>query len=98
MDNLITGDGGDADQFIDAGQGYDVTLGLGRTFTLAAGATGSFTTGTIFGSGAPQDVQLPPTNGAVPEPATWMMMLLGFGLIGGAVRRRSSHAALATTA
>lgn len=27
------------------------------------------------------------TDGAVPEPATWMMMLGGFGLIGGAVRR-----------
>lgn len=27
-------------------------------------------------------------GGAVPEPATWMMMMLGFGLIGGAMRRR----------
>jgi hypothetical protein len=24
----------------------------------------------------------------VPEPATWAMMILGFGLIGGAMRRR----------
>ena len=31
--------------------------------------------------------------GAVPEPATWGMMLLGFGALGGAmrVRRRSAH-------
>lgn len=29
-------------------------------------------------------------NGAVPEPATWMMMILGFGLIGGAMRRRQT--------
>ena len=28
--------------------------------------------------------------GAVPEPATWMMMLFGFGLIGGAMRRRNT--------
>ena len=98
LDNLITNDGADADQFIDAGQGYDVTLGLGRIFTLAPGASGTFTTGTIFGSGAPQDIVLPPTNGAVPEPATWAMMLLGFGLIGATVRRRSSNPALATTA
>lgn len=28
-------------------------------------------------------------GGAVPEPATWAMMLLGFGTIGGALRRRS---------
>lgn len=26
--------------------------------------------------------------GAVPEPATWAMMLMGFGLVGGAMRRR----------
>jgi PEP-CTERM motif len=29
---------------------------------------------------------------AVPEPATWGMMLMGFGLIGGAMRRRRSPA------
>jgi len=28
--------------------------------------------------------------GAVPEPATWMMMLLGFGVIGWRVRSRRS--------
>lgn len=28
--------------------------------------------------------------GAVPEPATWAMMIGGFGLIGGAMRRRSA--------
>jgi hypothetical protein len=26
--------------------------------------------------------------GAVPEPATWAMMLVGFGAVGGAMRRR----------
>jgi len=30
--------------------------------------------------------------GAVPEPATWMMMLLGFGIIGWRVRSRRSTA------
>jgi len=29
-----------------------------------------------------------PVTGAVPEPATWAMMLLGFGGIGAAMRRR----------
>lgn len=29
-----------------------------------------------------------PGSGAVPEPATWMMLLLGFGAIGGLMRRR----------
>ena len=32
--------------------------------------------------------------GAVPEPATWGMMLLGFGIVGGAVRRRQSRLAI----
>lgn len=32
----------------------------------------------------------PPTTGAVPEPATWAMMILGFGLVGFAMRRRPS--------
>jgi hypothetical protein len=30
------------------------------------------------------------TGGAVPEPATWAMMIGGFGLVGGAMRRRSA--------
>ena len=28
--------------------------------------------------------------GMVPEPAAWAMMILGFGLIGGAMRRRQT--------
>jgi hypothetical protein len=32
-------------------------------------------------------------SAAVPEPATWAMMILGFGIIGGALRRRSHPAA-----
>lgn len=31
-------------------------------------------------------------TGAVPEPATWAMMIAGFGLIGGALRRRQAPA------
>jgi len=34
-------------------------------------------------------------TGAVPEPATWAMMIAGFGMIGGALRRRSRGAQLA---
>lgn len=30
------------------------------------------------------------TLGAVPEPATWAFLILGFGLIGGAIRRRKA--------
>jgi len=31
--------------------------------------------------------------GAVPEPMTWTMMILGFGLVGGALRRRNGNVA-----
>ena len=37
----------------------------------------------------PGVVVIPP--GGVPEPATWAMMLLGFGLIGGTLRARSTE-------
>ena len=35
--------------------------------------------------------QLRDIAGAVPEPATWAMMILGFGLIGGALRQRQAR-------
>ena len=34
-------------------------------------------------------------SAAVPEPATWAMMIMGFGLIGGAMRRRSTRISFA---
>lgn len=66
-----------------------VTGGTG----LFAGASGMFTgTGIVsFVGGTPNSQQvyagaleLP----AVPEPATWAMMIMGFGAIGGTLRRR----------
>jgi PEP-CTERM motif len=36
------------------------------------------------------------TRMPVPEPATWMMMIAGFGMIGGAIRRRRALDTLAT--
>lgn len=35
--------------------------------------------------------------GVIPEPATWGMMLLGFGFVGGAMRARRRHTRLAVT-
>ncbi len=37
----------------------------------------------------------PVINGAVPEPATWAMMLFGFGLVGSAMRRRTATGVVA---
>jgi hypothetical protein len=39
-----------------------------------------------------------PGSGAVPEPSTWAMMLLGFGAIGAAMRRRAKQPKLAQIA
>ena len=36
-----------------------------------------------------------PPSGAVPEPATWAMMILGFGLVGAGMRRRRVRVAFA---
>jgi hypothetical protein len=38
---------------------------------------------------------IPPTTPGIPEPATWAMMLIGFAMIGGGVRRRRAVLAIA---
>lgn len=48
-------------------------------------------------AGIEDDILPPPPTGAVPEPATWAMMIGGFGLVGGAMRRRARRG-LAVTA
>ena len=64
---------------------------LGQNYTLTA----SVTQGVEFGAGAIQFATNAPltliegTAGAVPEPATWAMMMLGFGMVGFGVRRRA---------
>lgn len=56
-----------------------------------------------FIGGAPPPVNnvavvppVPPVSTAVPEPGTWLMMLLGFGVIGSTVSRRRPNRALST--
>jgi hypothetical protein len=67
---------------------YTVLSGTG----LFSGATGSFMNiGTVDVRNAPPSVLTLNFNGLinapmVPEPSTWAMMLVGFGVIGGAMR------------
>lgn len=86
LNNTIANDT-NSDGFIDPGRGYDVALGLGAVFSLAVGGSGTLNTVTLFGSGAPGAVVVPPP-GAVPEPAAWAMMIVGMGAVGFAMRRR----------
>jgi PEP-CTERM motif len=78
-----------------------VANGLGFTqfssptlFTGSANAptflTGSFTLNNpFFGNGT---LTISPIASAVPEPTTWAMMIVGFGLVGGAMRFRRRDA------
>jgi hypothetical protein len=61
---------------------------------FGANAGPNFITGLDFGT---VTVNLPTVTfatGAVPEPATWMTLILGFGLLGGTLRRRRTVAAI----
>jgi PEP-CTERM motif len=64
------------------------TSAITETVTLPGGTTVySF----VYGreNGSPSVLQV---TAVVPEPATWAMMLVGFGLVGGALRRRRTVA------
>jgi len=77
LDDTITGDGADSDQFIDTGSGYDVTLALRNTFSLGSGASVVYVTKTIFGSGAPEDVGGNPVGGELLPIDTTALVIAG---------------------
>ena len=64
------------------------------TYTLQFGATNfgdtSYDTGLAF-TGIQIDGEIVDPTPGVPEPATWAMMIMGFGLVGFAARRRSAR-------
>jgi hypothetical protein len=63
--------------------GFDPTqVSQGRTILYTIGSLQSFATADVT-------ITQITGEGSVPEPATWAMMLLGFGAMGFALRRRS---------
>jgi hypothetical protein len=89
LDDTVTGDGADADQFIDAGNYYDVTLALRNMYSVLAGETVTYTTSTIFGSGTPSSGGGGNDN-QIPEPATLALMGLGLAGLGFARKRKQA--------
>ncbi len=53
--------------------------------SLSAGSTATFQYAYAAGLGL-DDIVIPPPDGAVPEPSTWLMLIVGFMGIGGAMR------------
>lgn len=82
---VLSGDYGNS-----MGLEYGVDLQLGDILAIVISSIsnntgdGTFLTATISG---PQE-QIGPPQGPVPEPASWGLMLLGFGLVGTAMRQR----------
>lgn len=65
------------------GQPFQLGLGYFRRFSAGStGLTNNFSSTVAF-----TDVEFR-INSAVPEPATWAMMIIGFGGVGAALRRR----------
>jgi hypothetical protein len=84
---------------------FSVTqTGQGDQFDVCTSGIGGVTSQVALGAACPDGQSLIPTFtyvfkvsgdslGMVPEPATWAMMIAGFGLVGGALRRRQVLAA-----
>lgn len=92
--------GSDSGLCYSAGCGY--TGWIGSTYEIANAGTyqlrfgvtnfadSAYQSGLAFAGVSINDVPIP---GGVPEPATWALMILGFGAVGGAMRRRQAVAA-----
>ena len=65
------------------------------TFTLSIQAGGAGFTGGSDEEWGLDGLRINLTGAAVPEPATWSLMIAGFGLVGGSLRRRRAAGCLA---
>ena len=96
LNNALTdsGNGGTLDIFFDGVVGFQSTYNTTPGFqTYNFSGTGVRTV-RITSNNFFQIDNLTVTAGAVPEPASWMLMLAGFAAIGGALRLRGSRTAL----
>ena len=72
----------------------DTASWLGQSFASLGLTPGTYTWNSP--SGAPDViVNIGAPQGAVPEPATWLMLILGFGAVGFGMRRRRNQSAMA---
>ena len=73
------------------GQTFESTVTLRLSQSLSYSVAG----GATYGADRLGSVNVSDTSGAVPEPATWAMMLVGFGTVGFGLRRSRTLAARA---
>jgi PEP-CTERM motif len=74
--------------------------GIDPALSLDPTDVGAFVTGLTFDVSGPASIAMTQTpvtefSAAVPEASTWAMMILGLGMLGGALRRRSGSTAVA---
>ena len=78
------------DNGISGSGGFQVVVAAGDTLLLNFAQVGTELNSYTYTVEAFSDANFGETFGAVPEPATWALMLGGFGMVGFAARRRRS--------
>jgi hypothetical protein len=67
---------------------YKLNAGLGGLQTILLNITQGSSGFVMYKTSTP--LSPPPPQIAVPEPASWAMMIAGFGLVGASMRRRKA--------
>ena len=65
-------------------------------FPVSAGAHSIFIQGNVAGSGGTYEGSVNVLGAAVPEPATWGMMIIGMGMVGAGLRMRKRRGVMQT--
>ena len=79
-------------------QAFNSSLSKGSLFYFSSSLNSPGESTTSQGNFSIDRVSSSPFAVAVPEPASWALMIGGFGVVGGAMRRRSSRATTARVA